>query len=414
MSDTATGFAPAAPAFSAGSGLPKFPNARAVVETLWPDDPVYLFRPDALVADANAFTTAFEGKTAYAVKTNPHPLVLNTLARVGISAFDVASPAEFRMARSAAPGAELFYMHPVKSETAIREALAAYRIRHFALDHEAEAAKILREARSLGIGVGELTLFVRLATKGHAVYELSRKFGAAPGHAVELLQRVSRLGAHAGLCFHVGSQIEEADAYEKALRTAQWVRQRAGVPLAALDIGGGFPARYALDLRKKAPVQQQIPPLTRLMSTINRAVEGFGFGGIPIIAEPGRAVAARAFSVLVRVLLRKGQRLYINDGIWASLSDAWTGKLTLPVHLIPEPDKRPAKGDPKKLSPFRIMGATCDSVDILSRPFWLPETVATGDWIEVGHIGAYSLSLRTDFNGLYPDTFVEVEHPFRY
>ncbi len=61
---------------------------------------------------------------------------------------------------------------------------------------------------------------------------------------------------------------------------------------------------------------------------------------------------------------------------------------------------------------FRVCGATCDSVDILSRPFWLPETVDTGDWIEIGHIGAYSLGLRTHFNGFYPDTFVEVTTPF--
>ena len=67
---------------------------------------------------------------------------------------------------------------------------------------------------------------------------------------------------------------------------------------------------------------------------------------------------------------------------------------------------------PKGFVPFKVCGATCDSVDILSRPFWLPETVDTGDWIEIGHIGAYSLSLRTRFNGFYPDTFVEVDEPF--
>lgn len=393
-----------------GTGLRSFPNARAVAMELWPDEPVYCFRPQVLAADAEAFRAAFPGRTAYAVKTNPHPLVLNTLARIGIDAFDVASPAEFRMARQAAPGADLLYMHPVKAATAIREALTAYRIRHFSLDHENEAAKILREARGAGVPVSDLTLFVRLATKGHAAYNLSRKFGAAPGHAVELLQRVARLGAQAGLCFHVGSQVEEPDAYERALKSAQWVRQRAGVPLVALDIGGGFPARYGHDRRRPAP---SVPPLARLMPRIVKAIERYGFADLPLVAEPGRALVARSLSVLVRVLLRKGQRLYINDGIWASLSDAWTGKLTLPVHLIPEPDRTRPAGDPKKEAAFRIMGATCDSVDILSRPFWLPETVAAGDWIEVGHIGAYSLSLRTDFNGLYPDTFVEVDSPFR-
>ena len=53
-----------------------------------------------------------------------------------------------------------------------------------------------------------------------------------------------------------------------------------------------------------------------------------------------------------------------------------------------------------------------NAIDILSRPFYLPETVDTGDWIEIGHIGAYSLALRTHFNGFYPDTFVEVTTPF--
>ncbi len=392
------------------TGLPRYANGRAAALALRPDTPVYCFRPAQLEADARAFRDAFPGRTAYAVKTNPHPLVLETLAGIGIDAFDVASPEEFRMARAAAPKAELFYMHPVKASTAIREALADYGVRHLAIDHENEAAKILREARAAGVDTSALTLFVRLATRSHAVYELSRKFGAAPGHAVELLQRVHKLGARAGLCFHVGSQVEESDAYALALKTAQWVRARAGVPLAALDIGGGYPARYGVDRRRKgAPT----PTPGELLPRILRAVERTGFGDIPLVAEPGRAIVARSLSVIVRVLLRKGQRLYINDGIWASLSDSWTGKLTLPVHLIAEPGRVKPRGDPQRIIPFRIMGATCDSVDILSRPFWLPETVAAGDWIEVGHIGAYSLSLRTDFNGLYPDTFVEVEAPFR-
>jgi ornithine decarboxylase len=131
-----------------------------------------------------------------------------------------------------------------------------------------------------------------------------------------------------------------------------------------------------------------------------------------MVAEPGRVIVARSFSLIVRVLLKKGRRLYINDGIWASLSDSWTGKITLPARLLPDPARRKRTGDPDRIVPFKVCGATCDSVDILSRPFFLPETVDTGDWIEIGHIGAYSLALRTRFNGFYPDTFVEVTTPF--
>ena len=250
---------------------------------------------------------------------------------------------------------------------------------------------------------------MRLATKSEAAYELSKKFGAAPGHAAELAQRIDGIGFRVGLAFHVGSQVEDADAYDQALAIAAAVRRRAGVPIAGLDIGGGFPARYGREPGRKVPLP---PPTEALLDEIQREVVEFGFGDVPLIAEPGRVIVARAFSVIVRVLLKKDQRVYINDGVWGSLSDSWTGRIPLPVRLLPDPARKRRAGNPAKIEPFRVCGATCDSVDILSRPFWLPETVHTGDWIEIGHIGAYSLSLRTRFNGFYPDTFVEVDEAF--
>jgi ornithine decarboxylase len=155
-----------------------------------------------------------------------------------------------------------------------------------------------------------------------------------------------------------------------------------------------------------------MPSIGQIMSRLRNDISEYQFDDVPLVAEPGRVIVAKAFSLIVRVLLRKGRRLYINDGIWASLSDSWTGKITLPARFIPDPAIRSRNGEVKNIVPFKVCGATCDSVDILSRPFWLPETVDTGDWIEIGHIGAYSLSLRTRFNGFYPDTFVEVKTPF--
>ncbi|MFS8041843.1 ornithine decarboxylase [Xanthobacter sp. AM33] len=403
----------ASPPPPAAVAAPRFASGREAALELRPDQPVYCFRPHVLAADARAFLDAFPGKTAYAVKTNGEPMVLDVLAGAGISAFDVASPAEFAAARTAAPGAELLYMHPVKAQSDIRLALEQYRIRATALDHEDEVAKIVRIVRALDLDPADLTLFVRIASKGDAAYELSKKFGAAPGHAAELLQRIHGIGIRCGLCFHVGSQVEDPDTYARAVAVAGEVRAAAGVPIAALDVGGGFPAAYARDPRRPAP---PMPPLGDIVSGLMGAVERHGFAGTPLVAEPGRVIVARAFSVIVRVLLKKGQRLYINDGVWSSLSDSWTGKILLPVRHIPDPARRRRPGragaGSGRIEPFRIYGATCDSVDVLSRPFYLPESVDTGDWIEIGHIGAYSLSLRTRFNGFYPDTFVEVETPF--
>jgi ornithine decarboxylase len=387
-----------------------FPSAREAALALRPDTPLYCFRRDVLTADTQAFMQAFPGKTAYAVKTNSDPAVLATVSAAGVTAFDVASPAEFAGAREAQPGAELLYMHPVKAQSDIRLAVESYGIRVMAVDHEDEVAKILRIVHALDLDPADFTLFVRIATKGHAAYELSRKFGATPRHAVELLDRIDNIGFRSGIAFHVGSQVEDLDTYERALASAAWIRGRTRAELSALDIGGGFPAQYGPDRQRSAA---RVPQVGELLADVLQEVREWGLDDLPLVAEPGRVVVARSLSVVVRVLLRKGQRLYINDGIWSSLSDAWTGKISLPVQHIEDPSRRrPARAGGLKFESFRICGATCDSVDILTRPFWLPDTVSTGDWIEVGHIGAYSLSLRTRFNGFYPDTFVAVTEPF--
>lgn len=389
--------------------MQRFENAREAALALRPDAPVYCFRPDVLKADARAFMDMFPGKTAYAVKTNGELIVLKALVEAGVTMFDVASPGEFAAVREVSKEAEMIYMHPVKAQSDIRLALETYGIRVIAVDHEDEINKLNRVVRALDIDPGAITVFVRVQTKGSAAYELSKKFGAGPANAVELCERLNRNGYKVGLCFHVGSQIEDPDTYERALASVDWVRNRVSFDLAGLDVGGGFPAEYGHDPNSKKPA---MPSIGQIMSRFRGDLKEYNFDEMPLVAEPGRVIVARCLSLIVRVLLRKGRRLYINDGIWASLSDSWTGKITLPARFIPDPAIRTRNGDVGNIVPFKVCGATCDSVDILSRPFWLPETIDTGDWIEIGHIGAYSLSLRTRFNGFYPDTFVEVTTPF--
>ncbi|MDR7220001.1 alanine racemase [Aminobacter aminovorans] len=389
--------------------MQRFENAREAALALRPDAPVYCFRPEVLKTDARAFMEMFPGRTAYAVKTNGELIVLKALVEAGVTMFDVASPGEFASVREVSAEAEMIYMHPVKAQSDIRLALETYGIRVIAVDHEDEINKLNRVVRALDIDPGAITVFVRVQTKGSAAYELSKKFGAGPANAVELCERLNRNGYKVGLCFHVGSQIEDPDTYERALASVDWVRNRVSFDLAGLDVGGGFPAEYGHDPNSKKPV---MPSIGQIMSRLRGDLTEYNFDEMPLVAEPGRVIVARCLSLIVRVLLRKGRRLYINDGIWASLSDSWTGKITLPARFIPDPAIRTRNGDAGNIVPFKVCGATCDSVDILSRPFWLPETIDTGDWIEIGHIGAYSLSLRTRFNGFYPDTFVEVTTPF--
>ncbi|RUV54085.1 ornithine decarboxylase, partial [Mesorhizobium sp. M1A.F.Ca.IN.022.02.1.1] len=132
--------------------------------------------------------------------------------------------------------------------------------------------------------------------------------------------------------------------YERALASADWVRNRLTFDIAGLDVGGGFPAEYGHDPNRK---QIEMPSLGQIMSRLSGDLKEYQFDQMPLVAEPGRVIVARCLSLIVRVLLRKGKRLYINDGIWASLSDSWTGKITLPARFIPDPAIRSRNGEEK-------------------------------------------------------------------
>jgi ornithine decarboxylase len=103
------------------------------------------------------------------------------------------------------------------------------------------------------------------------------------------------------------------------------------------------------------------------------------------------------------VQLRKGNQLYINDGIYGSLSEMSQVKILLPARLI-----RPEGGTSRNLAEFILNGPTCDSLDVLPGTFALPEDTREGDWIELDQLGAYSNALATRFNGFHPETFVQV------
>ncbi len=254
--------------------MQRFENAREAALALRPDDPVYCFRPEVLKQDCREFMSMFPGKTAYAVKTNGEKMVLKALSEAGVTAFDVASPQEIADVRAIAPQAEMLYMHPIKAQSHIRLALEEYGIRVIAIDHEDEIVKLTRVVKALDIDPATITVFVRIQTKGSAAYELSKKFGAGPATAVELADRLARGGFKVGLCFHVGSQIEDPDTYERALASADWVRNRAEAEIVALDVGGGFPAEYGHDPNRKKP---EMPSLGQIMSRLRGGHHGMGF-----------------------------------------------------------------------------------------------------------------------------------------
>ena len=222
-----------------GAALPRFASVESLIEALRPIEPVYALFPDKFRAARRRFD-AFSGDTLYAMKANPAPAVLDLVYAAGTRHFDTASLFEIELVRKRHSDAICHFMAPVRLPGAARIAHAEHGVRDFVVDCDCELDKLLAET-----GNGrDCRIFVRLATwPGGAVFDLSGKFGAGPDDAAGLLRRVNEAGAEPALTFHVGSQCVNPLAYVQAIELVRCTIALAGVDIAALDIGGGFPAR---------------------------------------------------------------------------------------------------------------------------------------------------------------------------
>jgi ornithine decarboxylase len=376
------------------------PTVDAVVARLRPDEPLLCLRPSTVASASRQFVAAFPGDVLYAVKCNPEPRVLRAVSAGGVRHFDCASLAEIALVRRVLPGAEVHFMHPVKSRGAIRRAFHEFGVTDFAFDSVDELAKIVQETVSLGLvgAPATLGLFVRLAVKQGGAYDLSGKFGVGGDAAAALLRAARPHAARLGVAFHVGSQCLDPAAYVRAIDLAAEAIARSGVAVEIVDVGGGFPVSYP----DSVP-----PPIGDYVAAIAEAAGHLG-DGVRLWAEPGRALVAGGASVVAQVQLRRDRALYINDGVYGSLSDAGHPGFRFPCRRL---GSEASMTDDAALVTFELFGPTCDSADHMRGPFLLPADMREGEWIELGQLGAYGACLRTRFNGFDGGELVEVADP---
>ena len=162
--------------------------------------------------------------------------------------------------------------------------------------------------------------------------------------------------------------------------------EQAEVAIAYFNVGGGFPSIYP----------GMIPPdMKEYFDAIhNEFTKISNYESIRLLAEPGRALVAESMSLIVRVELRKNNLLYINDGTYGGLFDAGIPGFIFPMQLI-----RSQESYASDLVPFSFYGPTCDSLDFMKGPFYLPNDIHEGDYIEIGQMGAYGRTMATNFNG---------------
>ena len=372
--------------------MQKFTDVNELVNTLKPDNPVYCIRPESIKTSTQFFKNNFPGKVLYAVKTNPNKEVLKHILNNGITNFDAASVNEIKLIKSLDSKAHIYFMHTVKNRNDIAEAYFNLGIRDFALDTKDELIKILAATNY----AKDLTLYVRIAISNeHAEIDLSRKFGAHASEALGLVRLCKEHANKVGISFHVGSQCMHKISFAKGIKEIGNIIKKTKIIPDIINVGGGFPSIYP-DLNPE--------PLENYVDEIKNSISNLNLPTTPeLICEPGRAIVAESGSTIVKVNLRKKNKLYINDGTYGTLFDAGVPNFILPSRMILN-----GRIQSKKLTAFSFYGPTCDSMDFMKGPFLLPNNIKEGDYIELGQLGAYGLTFRTKFNGFFSDNIFEL------
>jgi len=334
----------------------------------------------------------------YAVKANPDPAIVRTFYEEGAS-FDVASMPEFLIVhenikdlpareRQAWIWDKIIYANPVKTTEAL-EQLDQYKPL-VTYDNVEEIRKIRKHAPHAG-----LALRIKVPNTGSMV-ELSSKFGAAPGEAIDLIRAAFDAGLVVeGISFHVGSQCTNFENYVQALYLVAGIFMEAWGcgydSVKILDIGGGFPAHY----------DKNIKPFRQLAARLNSEFDRHFPKHIEILAEPGRFMVATAATLVAKVVgkaVRDGKPCYyINDGVYHTYSGVIFDHCKYPVKAF--------KKGPTAIS--AVYGPTCDALDTVSLAEELPD-LELGDLVYSENIGAYSHASSTHFNGFPPAKVVHI------
>ncbi|KAM8977367.1 ornithine decarboxylase-like [Pelodytes ibericus] len=335
-------------------------------------------------------------KPFYAVKCNNSKMVLQTLATLG-TGFDCASKGEIDMVLGmGVPASDIVYANPCKQLSHIRHA-AMLGVNKMTFDCESELVKVAEAHPGA-------EMILRIKTEdSNCICQLSKKYGTPIQSCEYLLEAAKRLTIQViGVSFHIGSASRNVYAFRQAISDARCVFDigiKIGHRMRLLDIGGGLPG-----IRHFKPAFEEFSPV------INEALNQYFpmEQGVEIIAEPGRYYVGSAYTAALNIIAKKTVSIndtdglngklkylyYLNDGLFGSFLDVHLQTREIKLHPILENDIDPAQ----PLHPSTLWGPSCADIDVLLNDIDLPE-LNIGDWIMFQNIGAYSISMSTQFNG---------------
>ena len=317
-------------------------------------------------------------KPFYAVKSNNDSVICRLLANGGCG-FDCASQAELEQVLGlGVPPDRVVFANPCKQSSMIKYARGAG-VKLMTADHADELVKI-KECSP------DASVLIRIAVDdSRSACKFNTKFGAHEDELDHMFATALRVGVRiAGFSYHVGSGCSDPQPFADAVSISKRAFDKAnacGLNPEILDIGGGF---YGHDDEEFERVAKTVAAAIDLHFPRESNVE--------IIAEPGRYFCTASHTYAAEVIAKKKASVFINDGVYGCFNCVLLDNaLPLAPHAL-------NGGNAGPLTPTKIFGPTCDSLDVVAENVLLPE-LSVGDWIYVRNMGAYTRSSATLFNG---------------
>ncbi|MDK4302945.1 diaminopimelate decarboxylase [Corynebacterium propinquum] len=380
--------------------------------------PVMVFDEDDFRSRCRDMAQAFHGaeNVHYASKAMLSTRIVRWVKDEGLS-LDVASLNELLIALRAGFPAERITVHGNTKNREFLHHCVAARVGHVVLDAPGELVDLNEIAAEMN---QHQSVLVRVTpgVDAHthefiATSHEDQKFGfsLAAGDAWQAVvdaHQASNLDLD-GIHCHVGSQVFDADGFtlaaDRLLELFARVHQELGVQLPILDLGGGYGVPYLAD-----DSELDIAGIAAdLIAAVNNKAAFLGIDPPQVVVEPGRALVGPAAVTVYEVGADKNVQidddryrryLAVDGGMSDNIRPALYGA-DYDARVV----SRFTDGHQKST---RLVGAHCESGDILIPDFACPADVRTGDLLGLAVTGAYCYPMSSRYNAFTRPAVVSV------